>query len=143
MYLTRVGKTIAGRYILMVRGKPVGVAAGESNYQPNNPRMSYATAAESMKSNALVRCCKDLGMGSECWDRNFTDTWKQKNAHRKREKNWKGEDVTVWRRKEFTPGVKTSDEGAPPVPQGSGVPMWFPSSIVAIPSSWYWTASTP
>ncbi len=34
---------------------------GKSNLQ-------YGKACESAKSNALMRCCKDLGIASELWD---------------------------------------------------------------------------
>lgn len=33
-----------------------------------------------MKSNALMRCCKDLGIASELWDPVFIRKWKALNA---------------------------------------------------------------
>jgi hypothetical protein len=33
-----------------------------------------------VKSNALMRCCKDLGIASELWDPAFIRKWKAKNA---------------------------------------------------------------
>ncbi len=42
--------------------------------------MSYATAAESAKSNCLMRCCKDLGIASELWDPSFVRRWVGENA---------------------------------------------------------------
>lgn len=30
--------------------------------------LQYGKACESAKSNALMRCCKDLGIASELWD---------------------------------------------------------------------------
>ena len=33
--------------------------------------MTLAMAEESAKSNAMMRCCKDLGIASELWDPNF------------------------------------------------------------------------
>jgi hypothetical protein len=42
----------------------VGVARGEQDFfDPSG----IATATEGCKSNALMRCCKDLGIGSELW----------------------------------------------------------------------------
>lgn len=35
-------------------------------YSANN--MVYGKAMEAAKSNALMRCCKDLGVASELWD---------------------------------------------------------------------------
>ena len=37
-------------------------------------------AVEGCKSNALMRCCKDLGVASELWDPNFIRDFKQKYA---------------------------------------------------------------
>ena len=43
----------------------VSVARGEQDYfSPEG----IPTAAEGCKSNALMRCCKDLGVASELWD---------------------------------------------------------------------------
>jgi hypothetical protein len=33
-----------------------------------------------VKSNALLRCCKDLGVASELWDPVFIQKWKQQHA---------------------------------------------------------------
>jgi hypothetical protein len=42
----------------------VAIARGEQEYfDPNG----IATATEACKSNALMRCCKDLGIASELW----------------------------------------------------------------------------
>ncbi|KAI9763491.1 MAG: hypothetical protein M1840_000505, partial [Geoglossum simile] len=43
----------------------VSVARGEQDYFSPD---SIPTAAEGCKSNAMVRCCKDLGVASELWD---------------------------------------------------------------------------
>ena len=46
----------------------VSVARGEQDYfSPDG----IPTAAEGCKSNALTRCCKDLGVASELWDPRF------------------------------------------------------------------------
>jgi hypothetical protein len=67
-------------YALFVENRFVSQAAGEADYIPNNPRMSWATANEACKSNAIMRLCKDLGIASECWDRRFTEQFKEKNC---------------------------------------------------------------
>jgi hypothetical protein len=36
------------------------------------------SAVEGCKSNALMRCCKDLGIGSELWDPNFIRAFKKR-----------------------------------------------------------------
>lgn len=68
------------RGALFVHGRFVSEAIGEQQYYPSNDRMSYATAAESAKSNCLVRCCKDLGIASELWDPNYVREWLARNA---------------------------------------------------------------
>ena len=42
----------------------VAVARGEQEYFDAS---GIATATEACKSNALMRCCKDLGVASELW----------------------------------------------------------------------------
>lgn len=53
----------------------VGIARGEQEYfDPSG----IPTATEACKSNALMRCCKDLGIASELWDPRFIRTFKEK-----------------------------------------------------------------
>lgn len=42
----------------------VAVARGEQEYFDHS---GIPTATEACKSNALMRCCKDLGVASELW----------------------------------------------------------------------------
>lgn len=44
------------------------MARGEQEYFD---REGIPTATEGCKSNALMRCCKDLGVASELWDPRF------------------------------------------------------------------------
>lgn len=60
---------------LYVHGRFVSESIGEQQYFASNDRMSYATAAESAKSNCLMRTCKDLGCASSLWDPTFTRRW--------------------------------------------------------------------
>lgn len=83
---TQQDATLMREYALIVNGCFVADSIGEADYHPNNDRMSYATAAEALKSNALSRLCKDLGIASECWDKRFAEGWIDKYA------------VAVWRR---------------------------------------------
>lgn len=51
-------------FLLTVRTRLVAVARGEQEYfDPSG----IPTATEACKSNALMRCCKDLGIASELW----------------------------------------------------------------------------
>jgi hypothetical protein len=65
---------------LYINGVLVATAWGGHDYHPSNKRMSYVDSIESAKSNALVRCCKDLGIAWQCWDPKFTAEWKKQYA---------------------------------------------------------------
>lgn len=55
----------------------VSIARGEQDYfSPEG----IPTAAEGCKSNALMRCCKDLGIASELWDPRFIRRFKAEHA---------------------------------------------------------------
>jgi len=97
------GNTICQEWALYVNGNFVAQAMGTAEYYENK-RTSRADAAESVKSNALMRTCKDLGIASECWDKSFTRDWITKYAV----KVWcigagrdnKGEKKPLWRRRD-------------------------------------------
>ncbi|KAK5169559.1 uncharacterized protein LTR77_005535 [Saxophila tyrrhenica] len=62
------GKQVTREYGLVCMGRLVSVARGEQVYfDPEGVPM----ATEGCKSNALMRCCKDLGVASELWDPRF------------------------------------------------------------------------
>lgn len=65
---------------LVANGRFLASAWGEQEYQPKNENTTEATALEGVKSNALVRCAKDLGIASECWDKQWCEQWKAKWA---------------------------------------------------------------
>ncbi|KAL7951549.1 mitochondrial genome maintenance MGM101 domain-containing protein [Trichoderma barbatum] len=71
-----VGDSIVTReYALIVDGRFVSQAQGENSYfSPDQ----LPSAVEGCKSNALMRCCKDLGIASELWDPHFV-RWFKKN----------------------------------------------------------------
>ncbi|KAK7470183.1 hypothetical protein VKT23_001621 [Stygiomarasmius scandens] len=73
---TNVGPKIVSReYALVCLGRLVAIARGEQEYfDPSG----IPTATESVKSNALMRCCKDLGIASELWDPRFIREFKAK-----------------------------------------------------------------
>lgn len=98
---SKQGNTITREYALVgPGGRFISEAIGEADYQPDNARMSYASACEAAKSNALTRCCKDLGIASECWDKRFCEQWIAKHA------------VKVWRQSSTKPQWRRKD--APP-----------------------------
>ena len=63
--------------LVLTRGRLVSVARGEQDYfSPDG----IPTATEGCKSNALLRCCKDLGVASELWDPRFIREFNAKNV---------------------------------------------------------------
>ncbi len=55
-------------YCLLRLDRLVSIARGEQDYFSKD---GIPTASEGCKSNALMRCCKDLGIASELWDPRF------------------------------------------------------------------------
>lgn len=109
-------------------GRFVAEAVGECFYRDNNPNMSYASCVEGAKTDALGRCCKDLGIGTEMWDANWRETWKAKYATSYRGKKWnvkkqQEEEATLWRLKSRVSNPHDLMAGAggvaPPAPPSS------------------------
>ncbi|KAK6464811.1 hypothetical protein DFJ63DRAFT_312099 [Scheffersomyces coipomensis] len=69
-------KQISREYALICHGRLVSVARGEQDYFGGEEKIT--TALEGCKSNALMRCCKDLGIASELWDPTFIREFKKK-----------------------------------------------------------------
>ena len=65
---------------LVCLGRFVAEAVGECFYRANNPNMSYASCVEGAKTDAISRCCKDLGIATDMWDANWREEWKEKYA---------------------------------------------------------------
>ena len=55
----------------------VSIARGEQDYWSKD---GIPTASEGCKSNAMMRCCKDLGVASELWDPRFIRKFKMEHA---------------------------------------------------------------
>jgi len=71
------GDVLSREYALFAHGRFVSQARGE---QQVFEKSGIATASEGVKSNALMRCCKDLGIASELWDPIYIQQWKAKFA---------------------------------------------------------------
>ena len=65
---------IVREYALFCLGRFVAQTVGEHTFYSTN-NMVYGRAMESAKSNALMRCCKDLGVASELWDPQVNSVW--------------------------------------------------------------------
>ncbi|SCU91704.1 LAME_0E13520g1_1 [Lachancea meyersii CBS 8951] len=71
---TVTDKLVTREYALICHGQLVSLARGEQDYFADS---GIPTATEGCKSNALMRCCKDLGIGSELWDPVFIKQFKK------------------------------------------------------------------
>lgn len=67
-------------YALVIRGVATSVVIGEAEYQVTNPRLTYGDAAEALRTNALTRLCKDLGVFVEPWDPQWSAAFRQKHC---------------------------------------------------------------
>lgn len=89
-------KQVSREYALICQGRLVSVARGEQDYYGGEEKLT--TALEGCRSNALMRCCKDLGIASELWDPSFIRKWKKQHCdelfaehvvNKKKKKLWK------------------------------------------------------
>ncbi|KAJ5966224.1 hypothetical protein N7481_012938 [Penicillium waksmanii] len=70
-------RAVTREYALVCNGRLVSVARGEQDYfSPDG----IPTATEGCRSNALVRCCKDLGIASELWDPRWIRKYKAQHV---------------------------------------------------------------
>ncbi|KAH3673174.1 hypothetical protein WICMUC_003858 [Wickerhamomyces mucosus] len=92
---------ITREYGLICNGRLISIARGEQDYFNSD---GIPTATEGCKSNALMRCCKDLGIASELWDPIFIREFKLKYSEEKfvehvstkrKRKIWKRKDRNV------------------------------------------------
>lgn len=95
---------LSREYALYCEGRFASVARGEQQFFEGGG-MSFSSAAEAAKSNALIRCCKDLGIASELWDPAFLREWKRKFAVQVLCENVKsaGQKKILWRRADGEP----------------------------------------
>lgn len=114
------GNHVVCGYHLVIDGRWAGFAYGECEYQPNNKTMTYGDVLEGVKSNALMRLCKGLGISLELWKPSFVRSWKEKYAETYEGKNWKDEKRILWRRKAYPsfskPETKSVKPETNPVP---------------------------
>ena len=82
----KTGSVVCREYALYIKGKYAASAIGEQNYIESNAQMTWSDACEATKSNVIMRCCKDLGIGLEIWDRKFVEKFKREYC------------VSIWRK---------------------------------------------
>lgn len=68
-------RKVTREYGLVCLGRLVSVSRGEMDFFNAE---GVTTAMEGCKSNALMRCCKDLGIASDLWDPVFIREFKSK-----------------------------------------------------------------
>ncbi|GAP86834.1 putative mitochondrial genome maintenance protein mgm101 protein [Rosellinia necatrix] len=94
-------RMVTREYALVVHGRFVAQARGEQQYFSED---GVSTAAEGCKSNALMRCCKDLGIASELWDPRYirkfmkehaTQVWVEHVTTKKKKQIWLRKDDEV------------------------------------------------
>ena len=81
-------------FYMVIKGSLMAYAIGHQEYHPGK-HMTYVDAMEGAKSNAIMRLCKDLGIGTELWKPEWRADWQEKWAYIGR--NDKGK--TVWLKK--------------------------------------------
>ncbi|RMZ81347.1 hypothetical protein DV738_g2247, partial [Chaetothyriales sp. CBS 135597] len=103
-------KSVTREYALLAHGRLVSIARGEQDYFSKD---GIPTASEGCKSNAMMRCCKDLGIASELWDPRFIrkfrashtrEVFVEHQVNKKKTKIWlrKGDPVSYpWRETKF------------------------------------------
>ena len=79
-----MGNIVIYHGALYCLGRFVAEAVGECFYREGNANMSYASCVEGAKTDALSRCCKDLGIATEMWDANWREKWKAQYAYQDR-----------------------------------------------------------
>ncbi|GAB5591588.1 hypothetical protein Unana1_06488 [Umbelopsis nana] len=94
-------KNVSREYALICHGRFVSQARGEQDFFDNS---GLPTASEGCKSNALMRCCKDLGIASELWDPGFirkfkkkycVEVWAEHLTTKKKRKLWRRKDGEI------------------------------------------------
>ncbi|CAH0052995.1 unnamed protein product [Clonostachys solani] len=85
------GPMVTREYALIVDGRFVSQAQGENHFYNEE---GIPSAVEGCKSNALMRCCKDLGIASDLWDPRFIRSFKKE----KMEEVWVEHQITKKKR---------------------------------------------
>jgi hypothetical protein len=119
-------------------GRFVSEAVGECMYHQNS-NMSYASCVEGAKTDALSRCCKDLGMATELWDAAWRDQWKKEYAEQYDGEKWNSKTrqmvkARLWRLRSGRPVQNVdlmSGAGAPSAPASAPAATPPPAAPVA------------
>ena len=91
-----INNVLSREYALHCKGRFVSQARGHATL--TNALQTPASSSESVRSNALMRCCKDLGIANDLWDARFVQEWKAKYAAKRQDPT--GRQRMLWYRKE-------------------------------------------
>jgi hypothetical protein len=71
---------VAVDLVLMIRGAFVAEGVGTAKYIASNAKTSFGDVVESAWSEALRRCCKKFGVGTQVWRPGYIREWLAANA---------------------------------------------------------------
>jgi hypothetical protein len=86
---------IAVDLVLLIRGIAVAEAIGTAKYYSKNPNANFGDCVESAWSDALRRCCKRFGVGTQVWRPQYIRAWQEKNAEKMAKSRGKGRSYTM------------------------------------------------
>jgi hypothetical protein len=110
------------QYALVVGGTPRFFAWGEQAYHVNNKQMTYGDAIEGTKSNAIVRCGKELGIGRDLWSKRYIGDLKRRVPKDRRLSS--GVDATTQQRKAPEPPEPTAMHDLRPITVDQQKAFW-------------------
>jgi Mitochondrial genome maintenance MGM101 len=71
---------VAVDLVLMIRGVFIAEGVGTAKYYPNNAAASFGDTVEAAWSDAIRRCCKKFGVGTQVWRPQYVRDWLTKYA---------------------------------------------------------------
>jgi hypothetical protein len=71
---------VAVDLVLMIRGVFIAEGVGTAKYYANNPKASFGDTVEAAWSDAIRRCCKKFGVGTQVWRPQYVRDWLTKYA---------------------------------------------------------------
>ncbi|KAI8995158.1 mitochondrial genome maintenance MGM101, partial [Gaertneriomyces semiglobifer] len=89
-------KRLSREYALYCLGRFVAQARGAHDFNGDESKLPIAT--EAAKSNALMRCCKDLGVASELWDPVFIAKFRKRYCQQEWVQDNSGRKKYIWMR---------------------------------------------
>lgn len=90
------GNVLSREYALICHGRFISQARGSTTIASFS---NAALASEAVRSNALMRCCKDLGIASELWDAGFIQAWKENFGQKRNLTDASGRVKVLWSKK--------------------------------------------